>query len=98
MLETIARLAGTGGGDIYISEEGLVLSGYTESSDSTEILYKYKTLPSKDFHTYKILPSSTVLFETLMLPSLNPNIVSDSSIHRRQPAWPKRLNHIPGMR
>ena len=78
--ETIAKLAGTGGGDIYISEEGLVLSGYTESSDSTDILYKYKTLPSRDFHTYKILPSSTVLFETLILPSLNLNNVSDSSV------------------
>ncbi len=29
-----AGLAGTAGGDIYISEDGLVLSGYTESTDS----------------------------------------------------------------
>jgi hypothetical protein len=80
MAETIARLAGTGGGDIYISEDGLVLSGYTESSDSTEILYKYKTLLSRDFHAYRILPSSTVLFETLILPSQKLDIISDSSI------------------
>jgi hypothetical protein len=78
----IARLAGTAGGDIYISEDGLVLSGYTENSDSSEILYKYKTLPSRDFHTYKILPSSTVLFETLILPSLSIHNVSDTSVSR----------------
>jgi hypothetical protein len=78
--DKVGRLAGTGGGDIYISEDGLVLSGYTESTDSSELLYKYKLLPSRDFHTYKILPSSTVLFETLVLPSLNLHIVSDSSI------------------
>ena len=30
--DKIARLAGTAGGDIYISEDGLVLSGYTEMS------------------------------------------------------------------
>jgi hypothetical protein len=78
--DKIARLAGTAGGDIYISEDGLVLSGYTESPDSAELLYRYKTLPSRDFHTYKILPSSTVLFETLILPTLTINPSSDTSI------------------
>ena len=78
--DKVARLAGTAGGDIYISEDGLVLSGYTESHDSSELLYKFKTLPSRDFRTYKILPSSTVLFETLILPSLNLHNVSDTSV------------------
>ncbi len=80
--DKVARLAGTAGGDIYISEDGLVLSGYTESPDSSEFLYKYKTLPSRDFHTYKILPSSTVLFETLILPTLKLHNVSDTSVSR----------------
>ena len=78
--EKIARLAGTAGGDIYISEDGLVLSGYTESPDSSEVLYKYKSLPPREFHTYKILPSSTVLFETLILPSLRLNNKPDTSV------------------
>jgi hypothetical protein len=78
--EKISRLAGTAAGDIYISEDGLVLSGYTECRDSTDLLYKYKLLPSKDFHTYKILPSSTVLFETLVLPALTLHNDSDSSL------------------
>jgi hypothetical protein len=76
----VARLAGTAGGDIYISEDGLVLSGYTECPDSSELLYRYKTLPSRDFHTYKILPSATVLFETLVLPTITIYPVSDTSI------------------
>ena len=80
LVEKIAKLAGTAGGDIYISEDGLVLSGYTESTDSSELLYKYKSLPSRDFHTYKILPSATVLFETLIPPSLNLHSVSDTSM------------------
>jgi WD40 repeat protein len=78
--DKIARLAGTAAGDIYISEDGLILSGYTECSDSTELLYKYKLLPSRDFHTYKILPSSTVLFETFILPSLNIHAMTDTSV------------------
>jgi hypothetical protein len=63
----IAKLAGTAGGDIYISESGLVLSGYTESTDSSELLSRYKFIAPREFHTYKILPSATVLFETLIL-------------------------------
>jgi hypothetical protein len=78
--DKVARLAGTAGGDIYISEDGLVLSGYTESPDSSEILYKYRLLPSHDFLTYKILPSATVLYETLVLPSLHLHNLSDTSV------------------
>ncbi len=76
----VARLAGTAGGDIYISEEGLVLSGYTESLDSSDLLFRYKSLSPREFHTYKILPSSTVLFETLILPSITLNNKPDSSV------------------
>ena len=78
--EKVARLAGTAGGDIYINEDGLVLSGYTESRDSSDLLYKYKKLPSGDFHTCKILPSSTVLFETLIIPHVTIHSVRDTSI------------------
>ena len=66
--DKIVRLAGTAGGDIYINEEGVVLSGYTESTDSSEFIYRHKSIPPREFHTYKILPSSTVLFETIILP------------------------------
>jgi len=65
--EKISKLAATAGGDIYISEDGLILSGYTECTDSSQFLYRFKSVQPAEFHTYKILPSSTVLFETLIL-------------------------------
>jgi hypothetical protein len=68
LTDKIINLAGTAGGDIYINEDGIVLSGYTESIDSSELLYRYKSLPPAEFHTFKILPAATVLFETLILP------------------------------
>jgi len=64
LAKKIVRLAGTSGGDIYLNEDGFVLSGYTESTDSSELLYRYKYTSPGEFQTYKILPSSTVLFET----------------------------------
>jgi hypothetical protein len=64
--DKIVKLAGTAEGDIYINEEGLVLSGYTESTDSSDFIYRQKSVVPAEFHTYKILPSSTVLFETII--------------------------------
>ncbi len=66
--ERIGNLAGSAGGDIFINDEGIILSGYTESTDSLETLHRYKSFPPREFHTYEILPSATVLFETLVLP------------------------------
>ena len=92
----IARLAGTAEGDIYINDEGIVLSGYTESVDSTEFLYRYKFLSPKTFHTYKILPSSTVLFETTILPVINTDNKSDSTISRETVALAVKLKEYTG--
>ncbi|HUX57739.1 MAG TPA: hypothetical protein VMV77_12250 [Bacteroidales bacterium] len=82
LADKIAKLAGTAGGDIYINEDGLVLSGYTESADSSEYLYRYKFLPPRAFQTYKILPSSTVLFETVVLPAETPVTKDDAAISK----------------
>jgi hypothetical protein len=92
----IGHLAGTAGGDIYLSEDGLVLSGYTESPDSTQSLYKYKSLPSRDFHTYKILPSSTVLFETMILPSLRVHSTTDTSVTAEATDLASRIKDFAG--
>ncbi len=77
LAENISRLGGTAGGDIFISEDGLVLSGYTESIDTSEYLYKFKLLPSRAFHTYKILPASTILFETMILADIEASDQND---------------------
>ena len=67
--EKAGKLAGSTGCDIYINNNGLVLSGYTESINAEDILYKYKTGPAALFSTYKILPSATVLFESIVYDS-----------------------------
>lgn len=67
----IAELAGSAVGDIYINGKGITLSGYTET-DSTGTLSRHKGSQPAVFHTSNILPSSTVLFETLIVkPGLN---------------------------
>lgn len=62
--DKISKLADIAAADIYISEGGIILNGYTESLESNEIIHRYKSVSPKEFVTYKILPSSTVLFET----------------------------------
>jgi hypothetical protein len=90
------RLAGTAEGDIYINEEGVVFSGFTESIDSTNFLYRYKFLSPRSFHTYKILPSSTVLFETIILPSINKGGKSDTTITQEALNLAARLREFTG--
>lgn len=62
----IGKLAGSSGCDIYINDNGLILSGYIESINAGDILYKYKKAPATLFNTYRILPSVTVLFESIV--------------------------------
>ncbi|MFA5818472.1 MAG: hypothetical protein WC854_04270 [Bacteroidales bacterium] len=92
----ITKLAGTAGGDIYINEDGLVLSGYIESPDSSEFLYRYKFIPPREFHTYKILPSSTVLFETLVLSAESPVSKSDSTVSQEAVGLAVKLKEYTG--
>ena len=68
LVQKTGKLAGCGGGDIYLNENDLVLSGYTESEDPSEYLYKYKSATPGLFHTCKILPSATVFFESILNP------------------------------
>ena len=63
----IGNLAACAEADIFSGDDGLVLSGYTESTDPGNILYKYKNAKVGVFRTYRILPSSTVLFESVFL-------------------------------
>jgi hypothetical protein len=67
LADQIGNLAGTGGSDIYISENGIVLSGYTECTDSSEYLNRYKFITPEEFHTYRILPAATILFESMIM-------------------------------
>jgi len=74
--EKAGNLAGSAGGDIYISDNGLVISGYTESTDPKDILYKHKSGNAALLNTFKILPSATALFESILF---------DPSIQHKNP-------------
>jgi hypothetical protein len=59
------NLASCASGDIYLNNDGIVLNGYTESLNSADILYKYKTGKVGVVEAHEILPSTTVLFESV---------------------------------
>ena len=92
----VTKLAGAAEGDIYVNEDGLVLSGYTECVDSTDILYKYKLNPPGAFHTYKILPSSTVLFETFILPVIKLPVKYDTTYNQKAVDLATKLKDYTG--
>ena len=96
LAENVSRLAGTAGGDIYISENGVVLSGYTESPDPTEFLYKYKFLQPRELHTYRILPSAVVFFETQVLPVESMRIESKDSVSPESITLAGKLKEFTG--
>jgi hypothetical protein len=75
LADMISRLAGSAEGDIYLNDGNLLLNGYTECSDSSEMLYRFKSYPSGSLDTYKILPAITSLFETILLPE---NVIGKS--------------------
>ena len=58
------KLAGTAEGDLLIRENGLIMSGYIETDDPSHSLHKFRNISSISFDSYKILPSSTALFNT----------------------------------
>ena len=65
--DKITKLGGSAGGDIFINDEGVSISGYSESSEPSDLLFKFKTVQPIDFQTYKILPSATAMFESMVL-------------------------------
>ncbi|HLN55718.1 MAG TPA: hypothetical protein VK207_06985 [Bacteroidales bacterium] len=75
----IASLATAGGGALYLDDEGLVLSGFSESTDSTDLLYRYKFIGSSAFETYRILPASTALFESIIRSDSSKSQVTDTA-------------------
>ncbi|MBN1107678.1 MAG: hypothetical protein JXR66_05750 [Bacteroidales bacterium] len=62
------KLASCSGMDIFISENDLMLSGYIESTSPDQYLNKYKSSEPSLLRTYRILPSSTAIFESFIHP------------------------------
>ncbi|MGB8490725.1 MAG: hypothetical protein WCE64_06665 [Bacteroidales bacterium] len=67
--DRITHLGSSAGGDFYINEDGVVISGYSESSGPPETLFRFKSLEPAELNTYKVLPSSTAMFESMIMPA-----------------------------
>jgi len=66
--DEFSRLAGSAEGDVFINRDGIILSGYAETIDSSEYLFRFKAGSSGTLRTSDILPAEVVLFETFFLP------------------------------
>ena len=62
--EKAAKLAEVASGDIIFTDEGLILNGYSETTAGEQSMNRFKSVDSKELATYRILSSSTILFET----------------------------------
>jgi hypothetical protein len=62
--ENASRLARCAEGDLFISNNSVVLTGYAEADDPSSLLGKFRDVNPGLLQTYKILPASTVFFET----------------------------------
>lgn len=69
LAEKIGHLASSSAVDLYLSEDAIVLNGYTESTEISESLNEYKSALTAEFGTYRLLPTSTGFFETTMYDS-----------------------------
>ena len=82
---SLKHLAASAEGDIYFNENSIILSGYTETTDTNEILFKFKSRLTGELNSRDVIPSSVVLFETMLIqpqdiPDANNIIEVDSSI------------------
>ncbi len=94
--EKITKLADVAAGDIYISESGLILNGYTESLEQHQILGRYKSVTPEEFKTYKLLPSSTIFFETTIRPLSDIRIKPENRGTGNMPAFYEKFRSYLG--
>ena len=62
----IGMLASCSETDIYLKRDGLMMSGYIEPTDSSQILYKYLSHEPANFESYLVIPSNVAMFESLI--------------------------------
>lgn len=64
--ELIGNIASAGSGDIFINNDGIILTGYSKTSDTTDYLNKFLNSDNGQFQIYRILPSATAFFESVI--------------------------------
>jgi hypothetical protein len=61
----VAELASSAETDIYLKSNSIIMSGYIESTDSSEILNKFLDHTPGSFDSYNVIPSNVAMFESL---------------------------------
>ncbi|MBN1388745.1 MAG: hypothetical protein JW965_09880 [Bacteroidales bacterium] len=61
----IPELASCLEADLYIKNSGLVLSGYIETRDSSQVLYNYRFQEPGSYDIYRYIPAGAALFEIM---------------------------------
>jgi hypothetical protein len=68
----LSQIAAAAGSDIFMRDDGIIMSGFSESSDTSFLIHQFKSVPSTEFQTYRILPASTAFFITKVLKANTP--------------------------
>ncbi len=71
LADKVASLAGSAGLDMFLEENSLTANGYTESEDSSETLYDFKSDASGELSSYSILPATTGFFSAIVPEALS---------------------------
>ncbi len=93
MADKIDNLGDCAGGDLYIGEEGFSISGYIETSDPADFLYRYKNIAPRELKTYRVLPAAAGIFETMLIEE-RPSKVADANLTLAQRLKPYLGNEI----
>ncbi len=80
MSDRIAKLGETAGGDLIINDEGFTISGYIESTDPSEYLFRFKNILPRELKSYKVLPAATAIFESIVMTTDAPGRKSNISL------------------
>lgn len=65
--DAVSGMAGAAGSDLFLSEDGVSLSGFAASGDTSSLINYIRKVPPSEFQTCRILPASTAYFLTVIL-------------------------------
>lgn len=64
--DRVGDIAGSGETDIYLKSNKILISGYIETTDTSQILNRYTGFSASTFDSYTIIPSNVAMFESVM--------------------------------
>lgn len=67
--ESLKRLGGIYGGDLFINDDGIAVSGYIQTESPSQFFNRFISVKPGEFSTNKVLPAATAFFESFMITS-----------------------------